>query len=217
MRTLRELVEWKLPQLASHLAALGCDISMLATDWFLCLFCTTLPAETSTRVWDALFCEGPKVLFRVALALLSAHERALLACREVGELLRTLRRAAASTHDRDALMDVAFSGVGGLPMGAIARRRARNQRGVDGERAARETRASLRAAVSKGFVLSPEAEALAREVPEPPASLHAADIAVEVPRRAVQWMAAVGGRTRDKIQGGARALHQRSKSWTVGL
>ncbi len=41
--------------------AMGCDISLLATDWFLCLFCTSLPAETVLRVWDALMHEGAKV------------------------------------------------------------------------------------------------------------------------------------------------------------
>jgi hypothetical protein len=48
---------------------MGCDISLLATDWFLCLFCTSLPIESAARVWDALLCEGPKVLLRVGLAV----------------------------------------------------------------------------------------------------------------------------------------------------
>ena len=61
MRALRELVEAKLPRLAAHMSALGCDMSLLATDWFLCLFCTALPPETAARVWDALLVEGPKV------------------------------------------------------------------------------------------------------------------------------------------------------------
>lgn len=57
---------------------LGCDISLLATDWFLCLFATSLPSESAARVWDALFNEGPKVLYRVSLALLRQHEQLLL-------------------------------------------------------------------------------------------------------------------------------------------
>lgn len=57
MRSLRELVERKLPRLAAHMAALGADMSILATEWFLCLFCTTLPALTAVRVWDALLNE----------------------------------------------------------------------------------------------------------------------------------------------------------------
>jgi hypothetical protein len=35
----------KLPRLHAHLQQLGCDISILATDWFLCLYATSLPSE----------------------------------------------------------------------------------------------------------------------------------------------------------------------------
>lgn len=37
------------------------------------------------RIWDALFNEGPKILFRVALALLKLEEEALLRCDNAGE------------------------------------------------------------------------------------------------------------------------------------
>ncbi len=42
---LQELVIEKMPKLAAHLSAAQCDITIVATDWFLCLFCTTLPSE----------------------------------------------------------------------------------------------------------------------------------------------------------------------------
>lgn len=152
MRSLRALLDAKLPTLGAHLTSISCDVSLLSTDWFLCLFSTALPAETTCRVWDALFCEGPKVLFRVALALLRHAEAALLAADNAGELLRTMRKTAAVVYDRDALMHDAFEGVGGLPMERIRRYRERNQKEVDREFAARETRASLRAAMANGFV-----------------------------------------------------------------
>uniref|UniRef100_A0A1D2AGT9 Rab-GAP TBC domain-containing protein n=1 Tax=Auxenochlorella protothecoides TaxID=3075 RepID=A0A1D2AGT9_AUXPR len=145
MRSLHALVATKLPALHDHLAALRCDMSILATDWFLCLFCTALPAEAAARVWDALLCEGPKVLFRVALALMRGAEPALLAAEDAGALLRAMRDAAADAHDRDRLMHDAFESVGGLPMDRIRRYRERNQREVDHEFAARETRRAGRA------------------------------------------------------------------------
>ena len=61
MRSLAQLVQAKLPRLGAHMAALACDTSLLATDWFLCLFCTALPAESAARAWDALLHEGTKV------------------------------------------------------------------------------------------------------------------------------------------------------------
>lgn len=154
MRSLRELVETKLPRLAAHLTALRCDMSILATDWFLCLYSTSLPSETVVRVWDSLLHEGPKVLFRVALALLKMHEPSLLATDNPGDLLRTARSAVAGEFDRDEVMRVAFDGIGSLPMDRIRRYRVRNQENVDKEFAERETRAKLRAAVQEdGFVL----------------------------------------------------------------
>ncbi len=52
---------------------------------YLCLYTTSLPSETVMRVFDGLFNEGPKVLFRVALALLKIQEETLLKCDNAGE------------------------------------------------------------------------------------------------------------------------------------
>lgn len=60
--------------------------------------------QTAARVWDALLQEGPKVLFRVALALLKANEATLLQQDNVGLLLRETRQAVTHMHDRDKLM-----------------------------------------------------------------------------------------------------------------
>jgi hypothetical protein len=154
MRSLKELVAVKLPRLAAHLEELHCDMSIVATDWFLCLFCTSLPAETAIRVWDALLHEGTKVLFRVGLALLKVNEPLLLVADNPGDLLRIARNAAADEFDRDELMRVAFDGLGSLSMEKIQRFRDTNQRKVDKEMAAREMRANLRAAVKEGYVLT---------------------------------------------------------------
>lgn len=42
---LQELLYNKVPKLHKHLQATGCEMSIIATDWFLCLFATTLPSE----------------------------------------------------------------------------------------------------------------------------------------------------------------------------
>ena len=46
---LQELTYNKLPKLHKHLQATGCEMSIIATDWFLCLFATTLPSEVSVE------------------------------------------------------------------------------------------------------------------------------------------------------------------------
>jgi hypothetical protein len=66
-----------------------------------------MPSETAARVLDSLFNEGPKIIFRVALALLKMHEELILRADNAGarcccgrrllrlRLLRLPRRPAA--------------------------------------------------------------------------------------------------------------------------
>jgi hypothetical protein len=67
---LAELLQKKFPRLLSAFAAMDCHLHEITSTWFSHLFTMSLPATTAVRVWDCLLCEGPKVLFRVALALL---------------------------------------------------------------------------------------------------------------------------------------------------
>jgi len=154
MRSLDDLVDQKLPRLAKHMKFLNCDMSILSTEWFLCLYSTSLPAETAARVWDALFSEGPKVLYRVGLALLVLHEDILLETENAGELLKAMRGAVSHEYDRDQLLHVAFEGIGPLPMSKIQKIRHKKQIIVDKEIALRSTREKLRMAVQEhGHVL----------------------------------------------------------------
>lgn len=42
----------KLPKLGAHLKHLNCDMTLIATDWFLCLFSTVLPSEVCLHAAD---------------------------------------------------------------------------------------------------------------------------------------------------------------------
>ncbi|KAJ9686406.1 hypothetical protein PVL29_015353 [Vitis rotundifolia] len=74
-RVFKDLLAKKCPRIAAHLEALEFDVSLVATEWFLCLFSKSLPSETALRVWDVLFNEGAKVLFHVALAIFKQDRR----------------------------------------------------------------------------------------------------------------------------------------------
>ena len=158
MRSLNHVVNSKLPRLTKHMKRLDVDISMIATEWFLCLYATTFPAETVARVWDSLLLEGPKVLFRVAIALLKIHEPMLLAADNAGELLKLTRTAAMSEYNRDELLKVAFDGIGPLAMNTIHKIRDENQRLIDKQIALRETKEKLRRAVSEQGLVVMEGE-----------------------------------------------------------
>ncbi|KAF1763463.1 hypothetical protein GCK72_011729 [Caenorhabditis remanei] len=53
-----------------HFKMNGVDPALYMIEWFMCVFCRTLPWPTVLRVWDMFLCEGVKILFKVALVLL---------------------------------------------------------------------------------------------------------------------------------------------------
>uniref|UniRef100_A0A8D9AK27 Growth hormone-regulated TBC protein 1 n=1 Tax=Cacopsylla melanoneura TaxID=428564 RepID=A0A8D9AK27_9HEMI len=95
---LSELVRIKMPHLYDHIAKVGVPWPVITTKWFICMFADVLPVETVLRIWDCLFVEGPKILFRVALTLLKLNERALLDCDDFSTLvdcMKSMTRAPA--------------------------------------------------------------------------------------------------------------------------
>lgn len=52
-----------------HLKKHRVEPVLYMVEWFMCIFCRTLPWPTVLRVWDMFFCEGVKVLFKVAVIL----------------------------------------------------------------------------------------------------------------------------------------------------
>eukprot|EP00250_Pteridium_aquilinum_P005691 c15744_g1_i1 orf=358-1620(-) len=126
-RVFKDLLNKKCPRLAAHLELIGFDVSLVITEWFLCLFAKSLPSETTLRVWDVLFNEGAKVLFRVALALFKMKEEELLATQQVCEVVSILQTATRHSYDPDALLKVAFEKLGSMTTHTIAKHRSKQQ------------------------------------------------------------------------------------------
>lgn len=58
------------PAVYKHLKKHRVEPILYMTEWFMCVFSRTLPWACVLRVWDMFFCEGVKVIFRVALVLI---------------------------------------------------------------------------------------------------------------------------------------------------
>ncbi len=65
------LPQSKLPPTSPNEVNKGLDPVLYCTEWFMSMFSRTLPWPTVLRIWDMFFFEGVKVLFKVALAVLS--------------------------------------------------------------------------------------------------------------------------------------------------
>ncbi|XP_071736715.1 uncharacterized protein [Rutidosis leptorrhynchoides] len=110
-RVFKDLLTKKCPRLSAHLEAIGFDVSLVATEWFLCLFSKSLPSETTMRVWDVLFYEGAKILFNVALAIFKIREEELLMTYSVGDAIKIIQDTTHHLFDPDDLLTVAFEQI----------------------------------------------------------------------------------------------------------
>jgi hypothetical protein len=67
-----------LPRLSAHFAVNGVPADV-HTEWFMTLFTFRhMPRETAARIWDLIFVDGQKTIYRVALAILFLCEDELL-------------------------------------------------------------------------------------------------------------------------------------------
>lgn len=66
---------------------------LFMTEWFMCIFARTLPWTSVLRVWDMFLCEGIKIVFKIAIILVSEtlkHENKKT-CPSMYETLEKLR------------------------------------------------------------------------------------------------------------------------------
>ena len=86
LRVFQEVLASRQPKLWNHMRAAGLGAEVFCLEWFIALFAKTMPTETVLRVWDALFLEGYKILFRIGLAVMQLYEKSLLRISEPHEL-----------------------------------------------------------------------------------------------------------------------------------
>ena len=97
-------------------------ISLCTTSWFMSLFIGTLPVESVLRVWDMMFYEGSRTLFRVALAIFKLGEQRIKATSDPMEILQIVQSLPRGMLDVGGLMDV-VSRRGGISQEWVEKRR----------------------------------------------------------------------------------------------
>ncbi|KAI8430146.1 hypothetical protein MSG28_000535 [Choristoneura fumiferana] len=101
IEVLSELVKSKVPDVHQHVINLGLPWAVITTKWFVCLFAEVLPIETVLRIWDCLFYEGSKILFRVCLTLIKSNRAAIMACNDftsLAECFKSIVKNASALH-----------------------------------------------------------------------------------------------------------------------
>ncbi|XP_071775880.1 growth hormone-regulated TBC protein 1-A-like [Centroberyx gerrardi] len=118
---LGELVKAKAPAVGQLMDLYPGIWTLVVSRWFICLYIDILPVETVLRIWDCLFYEGSKVLFRVALTLIRHHQPEILRARSLPDVCECFKQITrgAFTLDCHTFMQKIFAEPGSLSMATI--------------------------------------------------------------------------------------------------
>ncbi|KAL8970504.1 MAG: hypothetical protein Q9183_001491 [Haloplaca sp. 2 TL-2023] len=115
---------------AAHLP----PISLCTTSWFMSMFIGTLPIESVLRVWDTVFYEGSKMLFRIALAIFKMGEQRIRDVSDSMELFQVVQALPRGILDIGVLMSLACR-RGGISQEWIAKKRKERRKWYSKEKA----------------------------------------------------------------------------------
>ena len=106
---MKMLLDERTPELAKHAQKMNYDWIQCTSSWLLTLYSNTLPMATVLRIWDSFFLEGPKIIFRVGIAILRYYYDVILSIQEPNKFPRGIVIIQENMVDQDALMEIAFS------------------------------------------------------------------------------------------------------------
>ena len=105
---LKELLREKATDLCEHFENCQVDLTSITLNWFLAIYIDNVPFECLLRIWDCFLFEGPKVLFRLALAILIVNRENLLQRHDTISMIRSLKETTKYCLDIEQLFHVAF-------------------------------------------------------------------------------------------------------------
>ncbi|KAI9298882.1 RabGAP/TBC [Neoconidiobolus thromboides FSU 785] len=86
------------------------SLALAISHWFPLLYCDLLPIESNLRVWDCLFYEGEKILYRIGLALFKIYQLELMNSNlDPLQLFQQIQNLPKKLYNAHILMEIAFS------------------------------------------------------------------------------------------------------------
>jgi TBC1 domain family member 6 len=101
-------------------------VHLALTPWFMSCFVNTLPIESALRIWDCLFFEGSKTIYRVALTIFKLGEPDIRAMKDQLEVIQVVQALPRRLLDINSLMEACFkrrNGFGHISQETIDGRR----------------------------------------------------------------------------------------------
>ncbi|XP_077714630.1 TBC1 domain family member 2B [Canis aureus] len=123
-RVFRDLMSEKLPRLHAHLDQYNVDYTLITFNWFLVVFVDSVVSDILFKIWDSFLYEGPKVIFRFALALFKYKEEEILKLQDSMAIFKYLRYFTRTILDARKLISISFGDLNPFPLRQIRNRRA---------------------------------------------------------------------------------------------
>lgn len=114
MYALAGVLEQQCPKVAKAFAANKIELISICSEWFITWFAKSLPVPTILRVWDTLFFEGFKILFRVALGVFKLVESEIVSCTSFEDIMERAKDWPRCMVNHNELLKASFKGVPGL-------------------------------------------------------------------------------------------------------
>ncbi|XP_041966504.1 TBC1 domain family member 2B [Alosa sapidissima] len=122
-RVFKDLMCEKLPRLHAHFEHYKVDFSLITFNWFLVVFVDSVVSDILFKIWDSFLYEGPKIIFRFALALFKYKEEEFLKLQDSMAIFKYLRYFTRTILDARKLMNMAFVDMNPFPLRQIQNRR----------------------------------------------------------------------------------------------
>ncbi|XP_040024719.1 TBC1 domain family member 2B-like [Gasterosteus aculeatus] len=122
-RVFKDLMCEKLPRLHAHFEQYKVDFSLITFNWFLVVFVDSVVSDILFKIWDSFLYEGPKIIFRFALALFKYKEEEFLKLEDSTAIFKYLRCFTRTILDSRKLMNISFGDMNPFPMRQIQNRR----------------------------------------------------------------------------------------------
>ncbi|XP_028999595.1 growth hormone-regulated TBC protein 1-A [Betta splendens] len=122
---LGELVKAKTPGVWKTMTDQNVMWTLVVSRWFICLYIDVLPVETVLRIWDCLFYEGSKILFRVALTLIHHNQLEIQQAQSLPDVCQAFKQITCGpfVDQCHTFMQKIFTEPGSLSRATLAKLR----------------------------------------------------------------------------------------------
>lgn len=111
MRVLTALLAQMCPRTARIFGDERVELTSICSEWYITWFAKSLPIPAALRVWDTLFFEGFKVLFRVSVGVFKRVEAEVLSVPTFEHIMEHSKRWPRAQFQHNELLKASFGGM----------------------------------------------------------------------------------------------------------